>query len=775
MGVSLVALLALAYAALAGVHHGTRSLLHLGLGALLVSLSLLPVRALRDSGALLPSAKAGAALLLAVASGLVALPMALLSWLSPTLAGLRPDNRFFTLSLDPEATVGELCDLLLPIGTLAASVAFAAAWGRRSGFERAMRVSLLVVMAVGALHALSGATELFGIVETSLTPAKGAERTRFFAPFINPNHFGSALVLLLPVTLQGAIEQGLGRSERLLWATAAIVALAMLVLLGSSGALVAGGVALLLWLWRCSPLSRGALAGATLLGALLLLPWFLWLDPRTGTTLSDRVEIWQIGLSTLPGAWLAGSGGGNFGIAVQPYVTTFTGWAHAHDDIVEWLVETGLIGAIAAPFAVFQLWPGKSRWGTRADALVIGIIGVIVHALVDFPLQIPALAMACAAVLGFRLAAYGERAPMDPIKARAILIPLAALQCLAAAYEARTMVVLDAVETVRTEKMGALGARTALERFAPWRAEIDLLNAWEAERRHANEEAVAHVKSAVASHPDDPYILRAAARVLARAGDAGGARALYDRSVARFPGDYRTRVARAMDSPKETKADAWKDALLAGAPIRYLPEAYNSLPVGLVWLQVGESREPRFAASLGGLLARAGDHETAVLAYELAAMRSRELHLDERPQAGHVRSLMALGRTEEAELLLASALAIRPEDMGLQMQHAEILQLRGQHADAADIWLRLSERDPRLLAHALRATEAADGPNAAIDLADKRALLGQRRTPDVVLELARLQREIGKNSQCVAILRDSDLLGDPRLGSRARQLLGSCE
>jgi tetratricopeptide (TPR) repeat protein len=771
IGVVLVGILVLAWLALAGVHHGTRAVLHAALAAALLAIGLLPDRFLKHGGVVLPAAQGAGALLLACAAGLLVLPAALRAWLAPGTVEARPHHMMWTLSLDPEATLGELCDLLLPVGMLIATCAWGAAWWRRSGFERGMRIALVVVGCVGALHALSGSAELFGIVETSLTPP-----VRFYAPFINPNHFGSALVLLLPAALAVVFDDQALPTERAAWLVASVLAGGLLAVVGSSGAWVAASAVVGLSIWRLGGVSGGKLLLVGLGGLLLLVPWFAWFDPRSSVTMGDRVDTWGLGLQTVLQFWLTGVGGGNFGVAIQPGLTTFAGWAHAHDDWVEWLVEFGLLGLVALLFALERLRPRASRWGPRADVLTIGLVGVGVHALVDFPLQIPALAMGAAMMLAMRRAAYEPRVETGPAKVRWIVFGLALLQVGACAWEARTAAVVAAVDAVRSQKSSAMGAERTLRQLAPWRPERDLLRAWEAERKGASHEAVALVHEISEAHAHDPYVLRVCARILARAGLPDEATALYDRSIVRFPGDWRTWVARAMDAPPEREVEAWKEALRAGAPPRYLPMAYATLPIGLVWLEAAEEREPRFSASLAAFLESREDFASAALAYEQAMLLAAQRGEPEEPYPGYVRSLLALGRTEEAELFLAAALAVRPEDARLHQQHAELLEARGQFAEAAEEWLRLAGHNPVFLLNALRATESASGPGEALKLAERRGLIGQqRRSPLVVLELARLQREVGQKGRCATALRESDLLSDPKLGQRARQLLATCE
>jgi Flp pilus assembly protein TadD len=295
-----------------------------------------------------------------------------------------------------------------------------------------------------------------------------------------------------------------------------------------------------------------------------------------------------------------------------------------------------------------------------------------------------------------------------------------------------------------------------------------MLRAWSAEASDPRV-AVALARHLAADHPHDARALRVAARILARNGAADEAAGVYDRAIARFPGDWRTWVARATDAPTDGRVEAWRDAFAAGAPAKFLQAAWPSLPVGLYWLDVAASREARFSANLGAFLETRGDLDTAALAYEQAYL----VDPGELPHPGYARVLIALGRHDEAATFVASALAVRPGDPNLQHQHAELLEARGQLADAASVWLELGRQRPTAMVRALRATEKADGAPAAVRLAD-RVGLTRKLEPLVVLEVARLKRDAGDLAGCAVDLESAGLLGHRELGARAQALRRTC-
>ena len=84
---------------------------------------------------------------------------------------------------------------------------------------------------------------------------------------------------------------------------------------------------------------------------------------------------------------------------------------HAHNDWAEWASEGGIgfalmLVVLAVGGAVYARW---NWWG-------IGVSGLFLHALVDFPMQKPALAILTFFLLGCLVAQYSEqrRSPPPP-------------------------------------------------------------------------------------------------------------------------------------------------------------------------------------------------------------------------------------------------------------------------------------------------------------------------------------------------------------------------
>lgn len=165
-------------------------------------------------------------------------------------------------------------------------------------------------------------------------------------------------------------------------------------------------------------------------------------------------------------------------------------------------------------------------------------------------------------------------------------------------------------------------------------------------------------------------------------------------------------------------------------------------------------------ASIEGAFER-GDHDEV--------LRLTELVLAERPgdDAAHEfrgRSLLTLGRSEEAEVHAADAVRLDPDEIRYRELLAEILSRRGEHADAATEYARLARRDPAqvawTVAEAAERIEAADAERGVE--AARRALRLDPASFEAQLALARGLIHLGDPGAVAAASRASSLRpGDP--------------
>ena len=251
-----------------------------------------------------------------------------------------------------------------------------------------------------------------------------------FGPYINHNHYGGLMEMLIPIAVAFFLSRSRTDPLRPLLGFAALLPVASLLLSGSRGAfismlvevLILGGILLLL-----SPAERrrDVTVGVVLVLVVAAL-FFLWIDPgdvskRLATVLnrggaaevsmSSRVAVSRDSAGIVRDYPVLGTGLGSFGVVFPRYMSFSSDllWDHVHDDYVEALTETGIVGGVIILFALMLFFPlafgrlserlrGGAGWIQLGAAL--GCCGLLVHSFVDFNLHIPANAAWFAACAG---------------------------------------------------------------------------------------------------------------------------------------------------------------------------------------------------------------------------------------------------------------------------------------------------------------------------------------------------------------------------------------
>ena len=365
--------------------------------------------------------------------------LAFLAWVLLQLVPWPPSGRPLTLSVSDTlrglAFVASLWAL-----HLAASAVFA---GReaRTRFRRFVAVLGLVLAVIALLQAAGGVQRIYGFFQP-------LEHGAIFGSFVNRNHF-AGYMLMVVFTAFGLVARA-GRRYRhrvgerpnlrrrmvalstpegvaLVYAAVpAAATTAALVATTSRGALLAfaGGLVL-----AGLGLRRGGGVpawGVALALVVMAVSWFGLerLGVRFNETTADapgRTAVWRDSLGRMKGpAWLTGTGFNTFGLSMShttPWVlpkgatpwpaeiesavhagdrvgtralTEFAdlGWyREAHNDYVQTLVEAGIPGLLIA------LWAAAAALGAvrRDPWLLAAVAAVLMHAFVDFDLQIPAI------------------------------------------------------------------------------------------------------------------------------------------------------------------------------------------------------------------------------------------------------------------------------------------------------------------------------------------------------------------------------------------------
>ncbi|HTW25111.1 MAG TPA: O-antigen ligase family protein [Candidatus Baltobacteraceae bacterium] len=245
-------------------------------------------------------------------------------------------------------------------------------------------------------------------------PVNGSEP---YGPYVNRNHFAGFVELTLPMGLALMAFRGLRRDVMPLMTLFTIVPVSALVLSGSRGGLIgfAFELCILGWMmWKRHALRSGrvAVAAAVAVAALFFATWvgasraiqkFSALKSPE-TSLARRISMARGAVHIFLDHPIKGSGLGTL-VAVYPrYETDYDGRVveHVHNDYLETLAETGLLGGICGAAFLWMLW-GDVRRNLSAEqahfslglhvgaAMAVG--GLLVHSLVDFNLQLPANAL----------------------------------------------------------------------------------------------------------------------------------------------------------------------------------------------------------------------------------------------------------------------------------------------------------------------------------------------------------------------------------------------
>ncbi len=409
-----------------------------------------------------------------------------------------------------------------------------------------------------ARRELAGSFAVLGAVVAGLAVGAVALGERADFPFGNPNHL--AAWLLLPAGIgfaASASRESVRRGRRedgLLWfglvaITGAGIAATRSVGAGLAVAAGLGGYLALSWLGARRGVVLAALGFVATAIALTLLPaaWPGWVPAEAAGAESSPGLRWAVWGASARAAWEAGP----LGVGAGAFPAAFLGERpsgvpyaarHAHSEPLHGLVELGLpflvlalaTGVVAVRSVGRRLARGASRttWGA-----VTALLALAAHSLVDFPLHIPAVALAAAALAGplwprpRGAGGWGTRAGLAALSLTALV--LAGTQGGAVWSEREA-----SLRLARGDFAGAVASAERGLRLRPARGGLHavLARAAEHEWRFAGggvarrELAVSTLVRAVALAPADAKLRVTRARLRARSGDGEGA--LEDLSTA---------------------------------------------------------------------------------------------------------------------------------------------------------------------------------------------------------------------------------------------------
>jgi O-antigen ligase len=246
----------------------------------------------------------------------------------------------------------------------------------------------MVVAVWGLLEHFSSPATIFWFVEIK----HGSP----FGPFVDRDHFAVFAELLLPLAIWNAFESP---RRAVLYTAAAGSLFAAVIASGSraGAAMVALEVMLCLSIafFRIRAARHFRRVAPKVIACVILFSaiagWsLLWSRVSGGSDpFANRREMFESAMRMAREKPWMGFGLGTFQFVYPAYAVTDFGLFvdHAHNDWAEWAAEGGvpfLLLILSALALVFRR-AFRSIWG-------IGILAAFIHALVDFPMQIPALA-----------------------------------------------------------------------------------------------------------------------------------------------------------------------------------------------------------------------------------------------------------------------------------------------------------------------------------------------------------------------------------------------
>lgn len=237
-----------------------------------------------------------------------------------------------------------------------------------------------------------------------------------FGPYVNRDDFAGFVELIAPLGLALLFFRAARREHTALLLLFATVPVGALMLSASRGGIIGlcFEIILLLVLSRAREIGRKQILAIT--GLVLIAGTFIvWLgvseairkfEQMSPSELSSDSRIvmyrdtWHIFVAH---PWL-GTGMGTLQVTFPQYASFYNGFAvdHAHNDYLELLADTGVVGALCGlSFIGLLFWKGLTNFGSAEKRLTKAIFagslaacfGLLLHSLVDFNLHIPANAL----------------------------------------------------------------------------------------------------------------------------------------------------------------------------------------------------------------------------------------------------------------------------------------------------------------------------------------------------------------------------------------------
>lgn len=335
----------------------------------------------------------------------------------------------FRLTFDPTATRESVVKLATDLSLFFVVIQLFAAASRETWQRYAM-----AVLAYGFV------LSFFSVLQFLWNPARilwvGHNLGGPFGPYVDRDHYAGLMEMIVPVAACFVLSRPKRDPRQAILWCAVLVSVVSLLLTGSRGGIVSlfvetallGGI-MIRWNPQVGRQGRVVAGLALMTGAAL----FFWLAPtfilnKLGTmhnyaseVRTGRVALWKDSLRLWRDHLWLGVGMGSFATVYPRYQTEPSELVteHAHNDYLEALTETGLMGGVLmlAALATFLLSAfGNLRLRLQSDVgwiqlgTAIACCGLLVHSFVDFNLRIPANGVWFAFCAGLAVAADGTHA-----------------------------------------------------------------------------------------------------------------------------------------------------------------------------------------------------------------------------------------------------------------------------------------------------------------------------------------------------------------------------
>jgi len=229
-----------------------------------------------------------------------------------------------------------------------------------------------------------------------------------FGPYVDHDHYAGLMEMLAPIAIVLSLSSLLSGGKRALVALAGVVMASSIVLSQSRAGTAAFLGEMVLLLALLLGRQKNGRFAATLGGVgLMVLAFVAWVGtPALWHHLSElqdwmRWAIFKDGLQVFWRKPILGWGLGTFTTVYPQFRSFYTNLFvnAAHNDYLQVLVETGLIGFAAVVWFIVAMYraglrnaDGWNRHWSRALGLsaLVGCTGLLIHSAFDFNLQIPA-------------------------------------------------------------------------------------------------------------------------------------------------------------------------------------------------------------------------------------------------------------------------------------------------------------------------------------------------------------------------------------------------